>query len=131
MFSQLFQETRTIRSYREAQLVRSRLESLTHCAERGYASATLRQTAYWQMVVVRTLDLPQAAPVTRSQIETAADGWVTGKLPATSARKCPRKTRLPLTRVAARWLGFAGLLDSEVVPSRISATTCRAWPSGL
>ena len=117
MFSQLFQEARTIRSYREAPLARSRLEHLTHCAERGYASATLRQTAYWQLVVVRTLDLQEAATVSRSQIETAADGWASGKLPATSARKSPRKTRQPLVRVATQWLGFAGLLDSELVPS--------------
>ena len=71
MFSQLFQEERTIRSYSEAPLARSRLEYLTYCAERGYASATLRKTAYWQMVVVRTLDLQEAVPVTLSQIEAA------------------------------------------------------------
>ena len=117
MFSQLFQQERTIRSYREAPLARSRLEYLTHCAERGYAPATLRHTAYWQMVVVRTLDLKAAATVSLSQIETAADGWASGELPSTTARKGPRSTRKPLVQVAIQWLGFAGLLDSEVVPS--------------
>lgn len=117
MFSKLFQQERTIRSYHEAPLARSRLEYLTHCAERGYAPATLRQTAYWQMVVVRTLDLQEAAPVSLSQIETAGDGWASGKLPSMATRKGPRSTRKPFMRVAIQWLGFAGLLDSEVVPS--------------
>ena len=117
MFSQLFQNERTIQSYREAPLARSRLEYLAHCAERGYAQATLRQTAYWQIVVVRTLDLKEAATVTRSQIETAADGWASGKLPSSSARKGPRTTRRLLVQVATRWLGFAGLLDSQAVLS--------------
>lgn len=112
MFSQLFQAEATIRSYRQAPLARSRLEYLTHCAERGYALATLRQTAYWQLVAVRTLELQAATKVTPAQIETAADGWASGKLPSRSVRKGPRTTRQPLVRVATQWLGFAGLLDS-------------------
>ncbi len=121
MFSQLFQEERTIRSYREAPLARSRLEYLTHCAERGYAPTTLRMTAYWQMAVIRSLDLQEASTVTLAQIEAAADGWASGNVPSLSARKGPRTSRKPLVRVATQWLGFAGLIDSELVPSHAHA----------
>ena len=109
MFSQLFQDERTIRRYCDAPLARSRLEYLAHCADGGYTRKTLLKIAHWQRVIVRCLDLQDAGTVGLPQIETAADRWAS-RVPRYHCTKTSHAARNDFVAHAKRWLQFAGRL---------------------
>ena len=111
--SQLFKRTDTIQRHLAAPLARSRLTYLAHRAEHGAKASTLRGIAALQLKVIHHLELGEDGKVARSEIEAAAQRWVSQD-PARRGGN-PHVARRHFVSHATCWLRFSGRLEDLAV----------------
>ena len=110
MFEDLFIDRGTIASYHAAPLLEERLGYLSHCAQAGTRSSTLRKIAVHQTSLIRLLDLREGDQVSVAQVEAVAGQWS-----LSSGRRCslpadPEACQRFLGH-AVRWLRFVDKLE--------------------
>lgn len=115
MFEELFKTEESIKRYREAPLLESRLRYLAHCAANGTTHGGLKQIAHGQLVIISSLNLHQDGEISRKQIERAAERWVSRK-PRHHAAKDSAATRVRFVSQATHWLQFLDRLSPTVIP---------------
>src|SRR5438876_7686411 len=111
MFERLFHYPGVLTRHREAPLLAERENFLQHCADQGMAQSTLTHVANELLIIVRRLDVSTAErPITRQQIEVAAERWARHQR---RRGRCHglRWSRERFTRTATAWLGFIGRLE--------------------
>src|SRR5437867_2005268 len=111
MFERLFHYPGVLMRHREAPLLAERENFLQHCANQGMAQSTLTHVANELLIIVRRLDVSTAErPITRQQIEVAAERWARHQR---RRGRCHglRWSRERFTRTATAWLGFIGRLE--------------------
>lgn len=117
MFQKLFERPHAIQRHFSGPLLDERLQFLTHCAERGSARRTLRDLAFYQLILIDQLSLLEARPITRSEIEAEAERWAQHKADLCGVKDGPLpKSRARFIMYATQWLGFLGRLQSPVSP---------------
>ncbi len=113
MFQELFERPHAIQKQLTTPLLEERLCFLAHCAEHGAARRTLKEIAYYQLIIIDRLKLLDAGSITRTEIEAAAECWAqrpTG-FPGFRTRPSP-VSRVRFIKHATHWLGFIGRLQT-------------------
>jgi hypothetical protein len=77
MFDKICKSSRAIERHLTAPLVEQRLSYLNYCAARGSSVKTLRLEANYLLAIIDCLDLKAAGFVSPSDIEAAANRWIT------------------------------------------------------
>lgn len=93
--------------HRAAPYAEERAHSLPHCAQQGYARATLRLKARELLWVARKLHVSPALPVTPAQLEAAASAW-DGRQQNAGRPLNIRRTQARFMAAARAWLRFLG-----------------------
>ena len=75
MFEELFKRPSVLARHKSAPYAQERERYLSHCAQQGYARATLLVLAYELLWVARRLSVHPELKVTTEQIRVAAKGW--------------------------------------------------------
>ena len=75
MFERLFKYPRVLARHREGPFAEARERFLVHCANDGLACGTLLRIARELLVVATRIDTTAETPITRQQIEGAAQRW--------------------------------------------------------
>lgn len=114
MFTEIFELSATAQFHLAQPLARARLDYLTHCAQQGFRSATLRKTAQFLLVIIKYLDLQEEGDISIEQIKAAADRWATRK-PRHHKTKSPTGPRQSFASIALRWLRFLGRLRAPLI----------------
>ena len=125
MFEQLFKRDDTVERYRGASLADSRLRYLAHWAGQGAKPYTLRTIARMQCALVRYADLSETGPVPLSQVEDAANRWLTEDPGRRNGEEGTARRRF--LRHATGWLRFAGRLEVPCAPSHPSHSRIEAF----
>ena len=118
MFEILFERPHAIQRQVTGRYLESRLSYLEYCAQHGVAQRTLREIAYYQLIVIDYLDLPETGLITSEDIEVAAQRWAQRESFKSGAKGKPSplsKTRF--IKHATQWLGFLGRLHFPDLPS--------------
>jgi site-specific recombinase XerD len=126
MFERLLKYPRVLARHREGPLAEARERFLVHCANEGRAPGTLQRIARELLVVATRLDTTAATPLTRQQIERAADRW------ARQQRRRgrigdPRGSRQLFIQVAMSWLRFLGRLEASRAKPTVGAELLEAF----
>jgi len=124
MFDQLFSGPRAVHRYLSGPLLESRLQYLHHCRAQGATTATLRNIAFYQCAISRSIDLQVPRTFCVEQIRAGADRW-TSRAPTHHARKNGDAGKVAFMSVAMGWLSFLGRVERAQTPE------CRALGSGL
>ena len=111
----LFKRAATVQQHLSAPLARSRLAYLSRRAEEGAKPSTLRGIAALQVNLVRYLELGEDAKVALTEVEAAAERWVSQD-PARRGGDA-EGIRQRFVSQATCWLRFAGRLQVAAAPS--------------
>ncbi len=103
MFEHLFSHPSVVARHRAAPYAEEREHYLTHCAQQGYAHATLRLKARELLRVARKLHVHPELPVTPAQLEAAASAW--------DSRQQDAGRPLNIRRTQARFMDQRGHLN--------------------
>jgi hypothetical protein len=117
MFEHLFSHPSVVARHRAAPYAEEREHYLTHCAQQGYAHATLRLKARELLWVARKLHVHPELPVTPAQLEAAASEW-DGRQQDAGRPLNIRRTQARFMAEARAWLRFLGCCVSHKTPSR-------------
>ena len=112
---QLFKRADTVQRHLAAPLARSRLAYLGHRAEEGVKPSTLRGIAAVQVNLVRYLELGEDGKVAPTEVEAAAERWVSQD-PARRGGNA-EGIRQRFVSQATCWLRFANRLQVAAAPS--------------
>ena len=112
---ELFKRADTVQRHLAAPLARSRLAYLGHRAEEGAKPSTLRGIAAVQVNLVRYLDLGENGKVAPTEVEAAAERWVSQD-PARRGGNA-EGIRQRFVSQATCWLRFADRLQVAAAPS--------------
>jgi site-specific recombinase XerD len=117
MFEHLFSHPSVVERHRAAPYAEERERYLTHCAQQGYAHATLRLKARELLWITRKLPLHSELPVTTAQLEAAVSEWHDRQECAGRPLNI-RRTRARFMAEARAWLRFLGCWceSKETVP---------------
>ena len=115
MFDQLFSRPLAVRRYLSAPLLEPRLRFLRHCQAHGATTATLRNIAFYQCAISRSIDLLSAGTFRVEQIREAADQW-TSRAPTHHAQKNGAAAKVAFMSVAMGWLSFLGRVEKPHTP---------------
>jgi integrase/recombinase XerD len=107
MFHQIFKYSRIIARHLAAPLVKQRLNYLNYRASLGATTTTLRIEAGYLLAIVDYLKLEPAGNVSSSEIEVAAERWITRPKSSHRTKDFSEGKRLFLT-TAKHWLAFLG-----------------------
>ncbi len=143
MFEKLFKLPSVLTRHKSAPYAEERKRYLSHCAQQGYAHATLLVMAQELLWIAHKLSVYPSLRVSLEQIKAAAKGW------AQRERVCghvlnQRWTRARFIHVAKLWLRFLGCLHEPKKPipfahlltdfstwleheRGLSSTTIRSW----
>lgn len=128
MFEELFKFPSVIARHESAPYAEERKRYLSHCAQQGYARATLLLRAYELLWVARKLCAYPDLNVTMEQIRAVAKDW------AQRERECGHPLNVPgiqvrFVRVAKLWLQFLGCLQEpkEPIPFAHLITDFSTW----
>lgn len=121
LYADLFKRSNAVERYVNAPLADSRLRYLSHCAEDGAATRTLRKIAAHQLVIMDYLDLDSGREIRPEQIEAAAERWIS-RQPPYHSQKHARASRACFIAQAKHWLAFMGRLHLPTVPAQAHAT---------
>jgi integrase/recombinase XerD len=112
MFDRLFKHPHALARHRNGPLADERRRYLVHRAEQQMSALTLQNIAAYILVVAKALRLADRAGelITRAEIETEAERWVSRKANPPSMRKV-RHSWLKFRGNAIRWLAFLGRLQ--------------------
>jgi integrase len=110
MFEALFAYPKVLARHQAGPAAADRERYLMHCAGQGAAHETLRRLARELLVIAERINVTAGKPVTRSQIDAAAQAW---------ARQQKRRRRADsadwsrylFAQVAVAWLRFLGILE--------------------
>lgn len=116
MFDQLCSRPRAVQRYLSAPLVEPRLRFLRHCGAQGATTATLRNIAFYQCAISRSIDLQSAGTFRVEQIREAADQW-TSRTPTHHAQKNGDAAKVVFMSVAMGWLSFLGRVERPHPPA--------------
>ena len=111
---QLFKRADTVQRHLAAPLARSRLAYLGHRAEEGAKPSTLRGIAAVQVNLVRYLELAEDSRVAPTEVEAAAERWVSHD-PARRGGNAEGIRRRFVSQ-ATCWLRFADRLQVAAAP---------------
>jgi integrase/recombinase XerD len=118
MLQKLFKHQHAIQRQLTGPLLEERLGFLTHCAEQGFAQSTLREIAYYQLIVTDYLKLSDTAVTTGADIEAAAKCWAQRQPDSPSMKDPPSpRSRARFISHATHWLGFLGRFQKTVSPA--------------
>jgi integrase/recombinase XerD len=114
MLKHLFSYPGVLARHRQAPAVAERERFLQHCAENGMARATLISITDELRVIASKLEIAGDKPITREQIETAAERW------ARHQRRRGRSAQLRWSRerfiqVSTDWLTFLNRLEIKEI----------------
>ena len=117
MFETLFERPHALQRQLNGPLLEERLRFLRHCAETGAAKSTLREIAYYQLIVIDYLKLSEKGAINHAEIEAAAELWAQRQAGARGVKD----TRSPLSKTrfirhASRWLSFLGRVQTPAQP---------------
>lgn len=115
MFDQLFSGPRAVHRYLSGPLLESRLQYLHHCRAQGATTATLRNIAFYQCAISRSIDLQVPRTFCVEQIRAGADRW-TSRAPTHHARKNGNAGKVAFMSVAMGWLSFLGRVERAQTP---------------
>lgn len=117
MFDRLFTRPTARTRHRDGPLAPERLAYLTHLAEYGASSKTLRAAARTLLTVTQYLRLASrpAGPIAAEEIDRAAGRWA-GRRSRVPNRRAGRSSRPTFVAHATTWLRFLGRL-AEVAPA--------------
>ena len=107
--NQLFKRADAVQRHLAAPLAQSRLTYLAHRSEQGAKPSTLRGIAALQVKVIHYLELAEEGKVALSEIEAAAQRWVSQD-PGRRGGD-PHVARSHFVSHATCWLRFAGRLE--------------------
>jgi integrase/recombinase XerD len=109
MFDKICKSSRAIERHLTSPLVDQRLSYLNYCASRGSSIRTLRNEANYLLAIIDCLDLKTEGFVSPSDIEAAANHWIT-RPGQYHNRKDSSATKREFITVAKHWLNFLGRL---------------------
>ena len=115
MFEDLFERPHTIEKYRSAPLYEDRLRYLVHVADGGAAPTTLYKIAYWQLNLVRLLDLREGETVTLPQLTAVAEARF-DREEHSGGQRTPSRAAREFLGYALRWLRFLGRIEEPAEP---------------
>ena len=135
MFEKLFVRPTVLTRHQQAPYAQERATYLAHCAQEGYAHATLMETANALVSVARELGPGRGRSIMLAQIKTAAKRWLKKTGHAEQACTHPGRDRrgelyAPFVRTAKKWLQFLGRLAEPVakpVPFSSVSDEFAAW----
>ena len=128
MFEHLFSQSSVVARHRAAPYAEERAHYLTHCAQQGYARATLRLKARELLWVARKLQVHPELPVTPAQLEAAASAWE-GRQQDAGRPLNIRRTQARFMAEARAWLRFLGCWyeSPETVPFAALREEFASW----
>ena len=112
MFESLFKYPRVLVRHREGPLAEARERFLAHCASEGMARGTLLRIARELLVIATRIDTAAETPITRQQIEVAAERWARHQRRRRRIGE-PGGSRHLFIQVALSWLRFLGRLEAS------------------
>lgn len=113
MFEKLFERSHAIQRQITGPFLEARLRYLEHCAEHGAAQRTLREIAYYQLIVIDYLDLPHNGTITYAEIEAAANRWAQRESSGGGSKgKSSPLSKTRFIKHSTHWLDFLGCLYS-------------------
>jgi site-specific recombinase XerD len=112
MFDRLFKHPHALARHRNGPLSEERRRYLVHRAEQQMSAHTLQNIAAYILIVAKALRLADRSGelITRDEIETEADCWVSRK-PKPPRMQKVRRSWLNFRSNAIRWLAFLGRLQ--------------------
>ncbi len=117
MFYRLFERPHAIQRQLSSPLLEQRVRYLEHCAEQGFLPTTLRRMAFYQLIVIKYLNLDKKRRVTPQQIQTAAVRWMRHQVHHQRLKGgCPRLSKARFLWCAVNWLRYLGLLKTPPAP---------------
>lgn len=128
MFEELFKLPSVLARHKSAPYAEERKRYLSHCAQQGYARATLLVMAHELLWVARKLSVYPELRVNIEQIRAAAKGWAQREHHCGHALN-KRWTRARFIHVAKLWLHFLGCLHEpkEPIPFAPLVTDFSTW----
>jgi integrase/recombinase XerD len=128
MFEHLFSQPSVVARHRAAPYAEERAHYLTHCAQQGYARATLRLKARELLWVARKLQVHPELPVTPAQLKAAASAW-DGRQQDAGRPLNIRRTQARFMAEARAWLRFLGCWyeSPETVPFAALREEFASW----
>jgi len=120
MFERLFKYPRVLARHREGPFAEARERFLVHCANDGLACGTLLRIARELLVVATRIDTTAETPITRQQIEGAAQRWTRHQRRRGRIGE-PSGSRQLFIQVALSWLRFLGRLEASPSQPAIGA----------
>lgn len=126
MFENLFERSHTIEKYRSAPLYEDRLRYLVHVADGGAAPRTLYGIAYFQLNLVRLLDLREGERVTLPRLAAVADAQFDRK-GYSGGRGTRSRASSEFLGHALRWLRFLDRVEEPAVSRHPYAAEIEAF----
>ena len=128
MFEELFKLPSVLARHKSAPYAEERKRYLSHCAQQGYARATLLVMAHELLWVARKLSVYPTLRLTPEQIKAVAKGWAQREHHCGHALN-KRWTRARFIHVAKLWLHFLGCLHEpkEPIPFAPLVTDFSTW----
>ena len=111
MFEVLFVYPKVLARHQAGPAAADRERYLAHCAGQGAAHETLLRTARELLVIAERIDVTAGKPVTRSEIDAAAQGWARQQKRRCRADSADWSRHL-FAQIAVAWLRFLGLLEN-------------------
>jgi len=110
MFEVLFAYPKVLARHQADPAAADRERYLTHCADQGAARETLLRIARQLLVVAERIDVTAARPITRPEIDAAAQAWARQqqKQRGTDSGEWSRHL---FVQVAVAWLRFLGIFQ--------------------
>lgn len=117
MFNQLFERPHAIQRQLSSPLLDQRVRYLEHCAEQGFLRTTLHRMAFYQLIVIRYLNLGKKHRVTPQEIQTAAIHWMRHQISHHRLKGgCARLSKVRFLWCAVNWLRYIGRLEPPPTP---------------
>ena len=113
MFDQFLKQPHALAAHRNGPLAEERRRYLAHCAEQQMSQHTLRAIVSYTLLIAKALRLAKRPGelITRAEIESAANRWVSRRSEGSRVRKNRRLGVRVFTGHAVRWLSFLGRMQ--------------------
>ena len=110
MFEVLFAYPKVLARHQAGPAAADRERYLAHCAGQGAARETLLRVARELLVIAERIDVTAGKPVTRAEIDAAAQAWARQQKRRRRADSAEWPRHL-FAQVAIAWLRFLGILE--------------------
>lgn len=114
MFNQIFKCPRAIERHTAAPFLEQRESYLKHYAAQGASPCSLRHVSPFLLAIIDCLDLQPTGEISQSEIEAAADRWIS-RPNQVCRRKDSSAARTSFITFAKHWLGYLNRLQTDQI----------------